>query len=128
MVQVQPSLSEIYDDNNYSTVTANWNAAAQTVFEIATDTRYELIGISVDLTGTTNASTWTFQLHRAYAASGADYRNAGDAITRVVGTDSDVTEFSDMAHYGYLKLTAQSDAAGDDAKTIKFTRITKPIE
>lgn len=128
-----PASKSIYDfllttDNNYSTVTANWNAAAQTVFEIASDTRYEVIGISVDLTGTTNASTWTFQFNRAYAASGASYRTAGDAITKVVGTGSVVIEFNNWDHYGYTKLTAQSDAAGDDGKTITFTRITKPLE
>lgn len=118
----------LISDNNYSTVTKDWNAAVQTVFEIADDTEYEVIGISVDLTGAKNASTWTFQMHRAFAAAGSSYRTAGDPYTKVVGVGATAIEFSDIAHYGYMKLTAQSDDTSDDGKALKITYIKKPFE
>ena len=122
-------LVEILTTNNaYSTVTANWNAAAQTVFEIAEDTEYKISGISVDLTGAEAGSTWTFQLNRAFAAAGANYRTAGEAYTKVVGVGGVAVEISDFAHYGYMKLTAQSDDAADDGKTLTITYMQKPLE
>ena len=114
-------------NSGFATVTKSWNAAVQPVFEIDDDTEYDLTGISVDLTGCTNASTWTFQFNRAYAAVGADYREAAAPTTVVVGTDKPVIEISNWAAFGYTKLTATSDAAADDGKTIKFTWIKKPM-
>lgn len=118
----------LISDNNYSIVTENWNAAAQTVFEIADDTKYEVSGISVDLTGAEAGSTWTFQMHRAFAPAGADYRTAGEAYTKVVGVGGVAVEISNFEHYGYMKLTAQSDDALDDAKALTITYIHKPLE
>lgn len=115
-------------DNNFSTITANWQTAEATVFQIAQDTRYEITGASVDLTGCTAASVWTFRFYRAYAAAGASYRIAGDTITRIVGTDNPVIELQNWIHYGYTKITAQSNTAGDNGKTIGFTWIKRIIE
>ena len=64
----------------------------------------------------------------AVAAAGGTYRKAGDPITKVVGTDNPIIEFGDYAHYGYTKITAISDNAGDSAVDVTLGYIKKPLE
>lgn len=126
-------LSKIYplvktEDNNYSTTGALDFTTEKTVFEISNDTRYELVSPWIDITPFTNTATITFQFYRSIAAVGGTYRKAGDAITKVVGTDNPIIEFSDIAHYGYIKLTVVSDNVGDSSVDVPFGYIKKVLE
>lgn len=115
-------------DNNYSTTGALDFTTEKTVFEISDDTMYEILNPWIDITPFTNTATITFQFYRSVAVAGGTYRKAGDSITKVVGTDNPVVEFSDYAHYGYTKITAVSDNAGDSAVDVPFGYIKKPLE
>ena len=115
-------------DNNYSS-TGNINfTSEQTVLEIAVDIRYKIVSPWIDITSFTATATITFQFYRSVAAAGATYRKAGDAITKVVGTDNPIIEFADWAHYGYTKITAVSNNAADTAVNVLFGYIKKPLE
>lgn len=115
-------------DNNYSTTASLNFTTEKTVFEIAVDTRYQILSPWIDITPFTNTATITFQFYRSAAAAGATYRKAGDAITKVVGTDNPIIEFADWAHYGYTKVTAISNNGADTAVTVPFGYIKKPLE
>lgn len=115
-------------DNNYSFVSGGDYTAVLVVFEIADDTRYKILSPWIDISNFTNAATITFQFHRALAAAGASYAEAGDAITKVVGTDKPVVEFSDWAHYGYTKITALSNNGADNNIDVKFGYIKELLE
>jgi len=95
-------------DNAFSSAPSQDYTTEQTVFEIADDTRYKIIGAWIDITPFTAADTITFQFYRAIDAAGATYRKAGAAISKVKGTDNPIVEFADFAHYGYTKITAIS--------------------
>lgn len=118
----------ITTDNNYSTTASLNFTTEKTVFEIAVDTRYQIMSPWIDITPFTAGATITFQFYRSVAAAGATYRKAGDTITKVVGTDNPIIEFADWAHYGYTKITAISNNVGDIAVTVPFGYIKKPIE
>ena len=116
------------EDNAFSTTGALDYTAERTVFEIATDTRYEIKGAWIDITPFTAAATITFKFYRSVSAAGAGYRIAGDTITKVVGTDNPIIEFADWAHYGYTKIMCTSDNGADTSVDIPFGYIKKPIE
>lgn len=117
-----------YTDDDFSSVTEDWQAGEATVFEIAQDTRYEIKGASIDLTGATGGATWTIKMYRAYGAAGTLYRVAGTNVSNVIGVNNPVIELNGWEHYGYTKITAQSDNALDNGKTIKFTWIKRNLE
>ncbi len=121
-------LIKTYTDNAYSTTASLDFTTEKTVFEIAVDTRYQIMSPWIDLTPFTSTATITFQFYRSVAAAGATYRKAGDAITKVVGTDNPIVEFADWTHYGYTKVTAVSNNAGDTAVTVPFGYLKKPLE
>ena len=95
-------------DNAFSSAISQDYTTEKTVFEIASDTRYEIIGAWIDITPFTAADTITFQFYRAIDAAGVTYRKAGAAISKVKDTDNPIVEFADFAHYGYTKITAIS--------------------
>lgn len=115
-------------DNNYSTTGALDFTTEKTVFEIADDTRYEVLSPWVDITPFTATATITFQVYKSVAAAGGTYRKSGAAITKVVGTDNPIIEFDDLAHYGYTKITATSDNAGDSSVDVPFGYIKRALE
>ena len=121
-------LIKTYTDNAYSTTASLNFTSEQTVFEIAEDTRYQILSPWIDITPFTATATITFQFYRSVAAAGATYRKAGDTITKVVGTDNPIVEFADWAHYGYTKVTAISNNGADTAVTVPFGYIKKPLE
>jgi hypothetical protein len=132
-----PAGKSLYDfllstDNAYSSSAAtDYNTPGTpgaAVFTIDTDTRYELKGISVDISAFTAAATVTLQVQRSMSAAGGSYKNSGAAVSFVVGTDPDLVEFADIAHYGYVRVMAYSNNAGDTAVEVPFTYIKCPME
>lgn len=121
-------LIKTYTDNNYSTTGALNFTTEKTVFEIAVDTRYQIISPWIYIGAFTNGATITFKFYRAIIYSGLVYFAAGDTITKIVGTDNPIVEFSDWAHYGYTKITAISNNAADTAVNVLFGYIKKPLE
>jgi len=117
-----------FSDNNYSSTGAKDFTVEQTVFEIQQDTRYKIINPWVDISSFTSGATITFQFYRATGAGGAGYKKAGDTVTKVVGTDNDIVEFSDWAHYGYTKLTALSSSSLDTSVDVLFGYIKRNLE
>ncbi len=115
-------------DNNYSTTGVLDFTTEKTVFVIAVDTRYKIISPWINTLGFTVGATITFKFYRAIMWGGLIYNPAGDTITKVVGTDNNIVEFADWAHYGYTKITAVSNNPADTAVNIMFGYIKKPLE
>ena len=121
------------EDNAFSTSGIKDFTSEETVFEIAIDTKYEMIGVKIDITGTaanpfTIGATLSIKLYTAYAAAGASYRQEGETITRIVGTDSPSVAFSDWADYAYSKVTIESNNGADTAVDVPIKYIKKPLE
>lgn len=117
-----------YSDNNYSKSASLDFTTEQTVFEIADDTRYQLINPWIDLTPFTATAVITIQVYRSVAAAGATYRKASAPVTFTVGTDNPIVELGDIAHYGYIKVMATSDNGADTAVEVPFGYIKKALE
>ncbi len=121
-------LIKTYTDNNYSVTGALDFTTEKTVFVIAVDTRYQIISPWIYIGTFTNGATITFKFYRAIIYGGFVYLPSGDTITKIVGTDNPIVEFSDWAHYGYTKITAVSNNAADTAVSVMFGYIKKPLE
>lgn len=113
-------------DDGYTTTGATDFTAEGTIFEVADDTRYQLLNPWMDLTPFTAADVVTIQLYRSVSAAGGTYRKAGAPITYTVGTDNPIVEMSNIAHIGYVKVVATSVPAR--TVDVPFGYIKQPLE
>jgi len=98
-------------DNAFSTSGSTDFTSEGTVFEIADDTRYELLNPWIDLTPFQAGDVVVIQVKRSVSVAGGTFRNAANAISFTVGTDNPIVELSNILHYGYIKVVATSTPA-----------------
>jgi len=116
-------------DADTETGALNLFTGERTIFEIVKTTRYKLVGAFIRMDGTTPVTGGATITVKFYLKVNGTYVKLAER-TYVKGTDPDGITIADslFGATGSIKVTAQSDNAGDTATTVPYQYVTEDME